>query len=91
MRSLSELSSCNDILIVHCNKNLEPAVINRDTYISRAFTDHLSDTNVYQELTEDKANLHMLDTSKRISYWLHKFSTSTKTRKGIAKQELAYL
>ena len=68
MCALSELFSRTNIPIVHCDKNLGPAVINRYTYISRAFTNHLSNTTVYQELTEDKAHLHILDTFNRISH-----------------------
>jgi hypothetical protein len=41
-RALRELQAREDLMIVHCDKNLGPAVIERDTYIRTAFRDHLS-------------------------------------------------
>ena len=53
--ALKTLALRQDILIVSCDKNLGPAVIQTDTYIARAFSDHL-DTTAYKEYTEDQAD-----------------------------------
>jgi hypothetical protein len=46
--ALEHLRQQNDFLIVACDKNLGPSIIERDEYIRYAFRDHLSDPNTYQ-------------------------------------------
>ena len=48
---LSELRNREDLLVVKCDKNLGPAVIEKSKYINLAFTNHLSDSTTYKELT----------------------------------------
>ena len=48
--ALEHLRLQNDFLIVACDKNLGPSIIERDEYIKLAFRDHLSDNNTYQYL-----------------------------------------
>ena len=38
-------------LIVPCDKNLGPAIIERHDYLKLAMRDHLSDTTTYKSLT----------------------------------------
>ena len=58
-RALSTLALRTDVLVVSCDKNLGPALIDTSTYVERAFTDHLDDTRIYKRLTEDEAKSHM--------------------------------
>jgi len=39
--ALKSLALCTDILVVNCDKNLGPAIIETATYVRRAFTEHL--------------------------------------------------
>jgi hypothetical protein len=48
--ALESLRSQNDFLIAQCDKNLGPAVIEREEYIRLAFRDHLSDASTYRYL-----------------------------------------
>ena len=48
--ALETLRSQNEFFIVQCDKNLGPAVIEREEYIRLAFRDHLSDANTYRHL-----------------------------------------
>jgi hypothetical protein len=48
--ALESLRSQKDFLVVQCDKNLGPAVIEREEYIRLAFRDHLSDASTYRYL-----------------------------------------
>lgn len=79
--ALKTLALRQDILIVSCDKNLGPAVIQTDTYVDMAFTDHLSST-AYREYSEDQADCHMHRTASAISeiqkgYWQTRVSLSS--------------
>ena len=91
LKAIANLRSRTDVLVVTCDKNLGPAIIDTSTYIKRAYDDHLAHPTVYKELTEDEATNKMIDVKEKVIRWLHKYSTSTKTRTGISTQELAYL
>ena len=90
-RAISTLAQRTDVLVVNCDKNLGPALINSSTYIERAFSDHLSNQDTYRELTEDEAKTHMKIVEQQLRTWLKKYSTSTKTRKKVKKSELCFL
>ena len=90
-RALSALAMRHDILVVNCDKNLGPALINTSTYVNRAFDDHLSNAQVYKQYTEDEATDHMEKVATEVRLWLIKYAKSTKTRQGISKQSLKYL
>ena len=90
-RALSALALRTDVLVVNCDKNLGPALINTSTYVERAFKDHLSKPEVYKQYTEDEATTHMEGVAKQVKMWMHKYSTSTKKRKGLSNQSLKYL
>ena len=53
-RALATLQDQEDFLIVQCDKNLGPAVIERDEYIRLAFRDHLNDQGTYVRVHDDK-------------------------------------
>ena len=90
-RAITNLRERTDVLVVSCDKNLGPAIIDKSTYIDRAYSDHLAHASVYSTLTKTRAITKMNRVKQIVLMWLHKYSTSTKTRKGLAKQELAYL
>jgi hypothetical protein len=62
------------MMIVQCDKNLGPAVIERDTYIRTAFRDHLSDTKVYKLLTPFQAAMRFGQLKLAISKWIDKYA-----------------
>jgi hypothetical protein len=49
------LKESPDLLVVRTDKNLGPAIVDRTTYIHKAFTDHLLDKATYQSLTSSEA------------------------------------
>ena len=69
-RALSILALRTDVLVVYCDKILGPALIDTAIYVSRAFTDHLSNTGTYRELTEEEATLHMRGVATKLKLWL---------------------
>ena len=69
--TLTALTIRQDILIVNCNKNLGPAVIDTNTYILRAFQDRLI-TPSYREYSDIEATAHMKTVAIKIKQWLHK-------------------
>ena len=64
--ALDYLRNQKELLVVQCDKNLGPAVIERDEYIKLVFKDHLSDTNTYRQLSDPEAKLH----ARRIIYFI---------------------
>ena len=59
----------NDLMIITCDKNLGPAVIERQAYIRLVYRDHLNDTNTYKFLNSAAAHAFI----DRIAYLLRKF------------------
>ena len=57
LAALHYLRNQTDFLVVHCDKNLGPAIIERTEYINLAIRDHLSHPATYRRLTEAEANL----------------------------------
>ena len=49
-RALESLRNQDDFVIMNCDKNLGPAIIERTEYIRLVFRDHLSDQRTYQRL-----------------------------------------
>ena len=90
-RALANLAQRTDVLVVSCDKNLGPALINTTTYVDRAFEDHLACPITYKEFTEEEADAHMRKVAQEINLWLMKYRTSTKKRQGIDKKELSFL
>jgi hypothetical protein len=70
--ALEYLQHQKELLVVQCDKNLGPAIIERDEYIKLVFKDHLSDTNTYRRLTEPQAQLHARRIIHTIKEWLRR-------------------
>ena len=57
-RALQSSQQQRDFLICPCDKNLGPAIIERDDYIKIAMRDHLLDGRTYRRLSEADYNNH---------------------------------
>jgi hypothetical protein len=57
-KALNYLRNQQDFLVVQCDKNLGPAIIERNEYIKLAFRDHMSDTLTYRRLSPIDATLY---------------------------------
>ena len=68
--SLDYLRSQKDFLVVNCDKNLGPAIIERDRYIRLAFRDHLLDSSTYLRLTPFEARAQTAENKLRLGKWL---------------------
>ena len=58
------------LLIVHCDKNLGPAVIDRKRYINLCFNDHLNSITTYEQLSQTAAGDYAKDIRNEISKWI---------------------
>ena len=84
-RALQFLRNNRDYLVIRCDKNLGPALIERENYIRLIIRDHLSDTKTYTRLTQEMAESIDETIRRRIRAWMHKHSVITKNeRKFIA-------
>ena len=54
--ALNTLRQNNELIIWKTDKNLGPAIIERDVYIQRALSDHLLDATTYRQLSDCEAN-----------------------------------
>ena len=59
--TLRELKHSNDFIILPTDKNLGPSIMNRDTYITQVFEEHLLTTS-YTQLSEPIANQRLANT-----------------------------
>jgi hypothetical protein len=57
-KALNYLRNQQDFLVVQCDKNLGPAIIERDEYIKLAFRDHLNYTLTYRRLSPIDATIY---------------------------------
>ena len=65
-QALRMLQQQQTFLIVPCNKNLGPAIIECHKYIKIAMQDHLNDTTTYKSLTSSETDCYALDIRKQI-------------------------
>ena len=83
--ALDYLQNQKELLVVQCDKNLGPAIIERTQYIRLIFTDHLNDHKTYRRLTKPQANLEARRLRTSLEAWL-------KTHKSIlTKNERRFL
>ncbi|KAL7579195.1 hypothetical protein ACA910_011366 [Epithemia clementina (nom. ined.)] len=69
-RTLRELQRRDDLLVVSCDKNLGPAVIEYSAYVNKAFQDHLSDASTYKSLTRHDAENVALNLRYKLQFWI---------------------
>jgi hypothetical protein len=72
-KALNYLRNQQDFLIVQCDKNLVPAIIERDEYIRLAFRDHLNDTLTYRRLSSIDATIYARYIRTTFKSWIEKY------------------
>ena len=76
-------------LIVPCDKNLGPAIIECHDYLKIAMRDHLSDTTTYKSLTTSEIDHYLSDIKKHILDWLKTYNKKlTKMERAFIREEL---
>ena len=76
--ALNTLQQQNTFLIVPCDKNLGPAIIERHDYLKIAMRDHLNNTTTYKLLNQSEIKWFAASIKKSILAWLkthHKILT----------------
>ena len=63
----------HDLIVWKTDKNLGPAIIERDEYIRHALTDHLLDSVTYQPLTQTQAHGQVATITKLILQLVNKY------------------
>ena len=71
--ALRQLQLQQEFLVVQCDKNLGPAILEYNVYIKRALNDHLLQTDTYRQLTSAVAKQYASRITILISDWLLKF------------------
>ena len=69
-RALRTLQQQQTFLIVPCDKNLRPTIIECHDYLKIAMMDHLSDTRNYKSLTTSEIDRYSLEIRKQVLGWL---------------------
>ena len=83
---LQTLRDDKSIVIFSCDKNLGPAIIERERYIELAWHDHLHDTSTYQRLSDQEFALAQKNTKGLIESFISQLDATTET-----KQEAEFL
>ena len=71
-RALAALQTHDKYIVCNCDKNLGPALIERDRYISEVLN-HLSDTSTYEKLDATRAEIITANILKKVDNWLQKY------------------
>ena len=83
---LSLLQHQTQLMIIQCDKNLGPAVIERQAYIKLVFRDHLSDSSTYRYLDRKGANNFI----HRIAHLLRQFIKKHRTSLGKSVNQIVF-
>ena len=87
--ALKTLQQQQDFLICPCDKNLGPAIIERDDYIKIAMRDHLLDGRTYRPLSDADCSNHKQRLENEIKSWMKKYHRNiTKMERAFLKQGL---
>ena len=84
-RALRVLQQQQTFLIIPCDKNLGPAIIERHDYLKIAMRDHLSDTTTYKSLSTSEIDRYSSEINKNILDW------SKTYNKKLTKMECAFI
>jgi len=71
--ALEYLRTQKEFFVVHCDKNLGPAIIEREEYIRLAFRDHLSDRSTYHYLSSEETQEAILENETNLCLWLAQY------------------
>ena len=69
-RAMSQLMQRDDLLVVPADKNLGTVLIDTATYINKAFTEHLNNSEAYRELSLEDADEICLKLREKLETWL---------------------
>jgi hypothetical protein len=72
-KALNYLRNQQDFLVVQCDKNLGPAIIERDEYIKLAFRDHLNYKLTYRRLSPIDATIYARYIRTTFKSWIEKY------------------
>ena len=78
--TLRNLQQRKDLMIVQCDKNLGPAVIETEKYIQLAFKDHLNDSNTYKFLSPFEAAMKIGQIKLALASWIKKYANKVNTQ-----------
>ena len=84
-RALRMLQQQQTFLIVPCDKNLGPAIIECHDYLKIAMRDHLNDMTTYKSLMTSETDHYLLEIKKQILAWLKTYN------KKLTKMERAFI
>ena len=72
-RLLTELREQRALLIINTDKNLGPAILDRNTYIMAVLSEHLTNEDIYQYLDKEEAHKLLTETQDAIkdAVWDH--------------------
>jgi hypothetical protein len=77
---LYTLRHSQDFNVLPTDKNLGPALLERETYIRRAYDDHLFDDSTYKQFTKTNVKLAISSVSSSIQEFLETYSSSLSDR-----------
>ena len=77
-KALSWLKEHPEIMVVKTDKNLGPAIIEREQYFQYAWRDHLSDRNTYRRLSPEAAQRRIDQIAQDIKFFITTFQASLK-------------
>ena len=87
--ALSTIQQQDIFLIVLCDKNLGPAIIERHDYLKIAMRDHLNDTTPYKLLNPSEIKRSATTVKKSIVTWLKKHhKILTKMERAFIREKL---
>ena len=88
-QALRTLQQQQTFLIVPCDKNLGPTIIERHDYLKIAMRDHLSNTTTYKSLTTSEIDRYSSEIKKHILGWLKTHNKKlTKMERAFLRKEL---
>jgi len=73
-KTLHLLKNNEKFIVISCDKNLGPAVIERDEYVRRALKDHLADKSTYKRIHEGAAKMILLQMKDKVRRFTFKHS-----------------
>lgn len=76
--SMVNLRNNENIIILKADKNLGPAILERDVYIRRALDDHLLDKTSYRQMSETTTDNHIKATKNILSNFIDKYFPDKK-------------
>ena len=88
-KTLRSLQTSSSLLVVQCDKNLGPALIEHEEYVLMVNRDHLLDKKSYTRLSEAEAATFAIETKRQALLWIeHNRPQTTKMERKFVKASL---